>query len=641
MMPLPTFTAQIRSAMLALAIGLFACANVQAAPFDPESSADPVIDWPMFRDPEIPQDIWKVIIPPRIVGLWQMGLDRSDADVNIGVAKDVVTAAAIEPEMMKEMAPTLRQVALDKDRAWSVRAAAVRALGAIDATNTAEQLHELAQSDSTDMVLVCDAVLAKWKYAPAESNWRTRVLDKSVSNTLRISAIDALRVAGFSTASVDLAEVAFAADTPMAVRLAAGEALGTLVDQGLAPGATALLQMRGEGVTAELQNRARQITAARALSGHSDDASIGVLMNLVREGDTGASVIAAAAVLQNRPAALDPIAASLATRNDASMRLIAAQALANMKSNVAVGVLGDMLADADPRVRGKARELLQELDGIAELSPGIRAKAKTMLSSSRWQGVEQATLLLGLLRDRSSIPVLVGQMSHERWEVRMATAASLRWLDAREHAPAMVQRIETVLQDTETTLGLMMASSAESRDIYKTFEQGDPRAVQKIEILTIEREEHSLQLRHMELEMMQWFQTLGRLEAVVVEPLTRRLLPKGSIAYGDARGAAIWTLGILKQDKLDAPLAAALAERLNDINDPLNPEFDIVRQFSAVALGRMKAAGHLSSLNDHAAYGPVGHSCRWAIEQITGRELAPLPGSSMNPPDWFLMPLSE
>lgn len=607
----------------------------------PENAADPAIDWPMFDDPQLTDDVWKIVFQPRLVEVWQAGLEHHDADMNIAVAKDIVTAVNVGSTEVKALGPTLRIVANDVKRGWSVRAAAIQALAAVDATDAAEDLLTISKSGTVMTVLACDAALAKWKYAPAETAWRARAMDTAASVTLRISAVKSLAAASFTGAGDDVATLAFSPQTPVNLRLAAGDALGQLVDQGLAAKASELLSADLVGASADQVRRARGIAVARALRLHKDDAAVAVMLELVRTGDAEAAAICGQTLLTNRPSALDSLAMELAGRDDVAIRMVAAKALANLKTNAAVGALGDMLGDAHPKVRGLARQMLRQLDGEEGLKVGVRAKAKAMLSSGRWQAVEQATLLLGQVGDQSAVTQIAAQIKHARWEVRMATVAALRWLDAREHAPALLQRAEDILAEVATVIATQTNLVNESRQIELGDEADSPAQVQRLEILTLMRDGNSMHLRQMDMEVVQLLQTLGRMNAAIVEPLARRLVPKGAIMFGDSRGAAIWTLGLLKDGKLDSGLAAQLTARLNDTNDPMNPEFEIVRQFSAVALGRMKAAEHLGSLRNHVGIGTVGHSAMWAIEKITGEKQPPLPDNIASPPGWTLTPLTD
>ena len=110
----------------------------------------------------------------------------------------------------------------------------------------------------------------------------------------------------------------------------------------------------------------------------------------------------------------------------------------------------------------------------------------------------------------------------------------------------------------------------------------------------------------------------------------------------EARGAAIWSLGYLHEDDPDPTLVKLLADRLTDIMGMV-VETELVRRFSAIALGRMKARSALPELEmfgePNGVQTEVGYACCWAIREITGQEFKP-PGQSFQyHGDFFLQPL--
>jgi hypothetical protein len=125
------------------------------------------------------------------------------------------------------------------------------------------------------------------------------------------------------------------------------------------------------------------------------------------------------------------------------------------------------------------------------------------------------------------------------------------------------------------------------------------------------------------------------------EPLLRTYIPKSSGFEPTSRAAAIWALGYLHADQPDEALAEQLRQRLTDVNSEV-PEEAIVRRFSAITLGRMKASSQLSSLKRMAAmdgpHSPPGVACMWAIQQITGEPIPDIPPIILRDNNWFLVP---
>ncbi len=122
------------------------------------------------------------------------------------------------------------------------------------------------------------------------------------------------------------------------------------------------------------------------------------------------------------------------------------------------------------------------------------------------------------------------------------------------------------------------------------------------------------------------------------ETLMRTFIPKNSIGY-NARTAAVWAIGKLKEGTLDEPLAGVLAKRLSDVGGD-NPESDSVRRMSAIAIGRMKAESQLSTLRQFVGEAPKfpGQACAWSLERITGEVHEFSFQRGVQSSDWFLTP---
>jgi hypothetical protein len=137
---------------------------------------------------------------------------------------------------------------------------------------------------------------------------------------------------------------------------------------------------------------------------------------------------------------------------------------------------------------------------------------------------------------------------------------------------------------------------------------------------------------------------LGELRYEPAAELLIRYIPKHSGFDGMARGAALYALGRIYEDRLRADLSTLFQERLAD-DTPIDPESAYVRRFAAIALGRMKAADGLDTLR--AFYSAdvqitsIAGASRWAIMQIEGGELPPLAPMVTRPHGYFLEPAAS
>jgi hypothetical protein len=140
------------------------------------------------------------------------------------------------------------------------------------------------------------------------------------------------------------------------------------------------------------------------------------------------------------------------------------------------------------------------------------------------------------------------------------------------------------------------------------------------------------------------FEAMAQMEYHPAEELMRQYIPKNPIYGYYSRGAAIWALGHLRAEADDEPLAAQLAERMND-TAPINPDLDIVFKMSALSLGRMRAESQLEAMRsrlDRTAPGdPVCYAIRWSLHEITGEVIPDPDPVGVGRLGWFLEPIPD
>lgn len=155
----------------------------------------------------------------------------------------------------------------------------------------------------------------------------------------------------------------------------------------------------------------------------------------------------------------------------------------------------------------------------------------------------------------------------------------------------------------------------------------------------------NLELRPwVDLQVTQLAQALGRARHKPAEPTLRRFIPKQWNVGPESRAAAIWALGLLHEKSGPVALVDALVDRLTD-ESVINIEDMRVRRMSAVALGRMKAADAVESLNKYYPkrlfVDPFPNACGWALEQITGDKLPQSGTVNALQQGWFLQPATD
>src|SRR5262249_2752825 len=134
--------------------------------------------------------------------------------------------------------------------------------------------------------------------------------------------------------------------------------------------------------------------------------------------------------------ALPAVAPSLASP-DALVRLRGIETLFREARVDRIRLLADRLDDEHPEVRVKARQFLVNLGAKPDLRDTVILEGSRILAGQNWRGLEQAEILLVLLRHQPAAGRLIELLTFERPEVFAAAGWGLRCLDVPETLPAV------------------------------------------------------------------------------------------------------------------------------------------------------------------------------------------------------------
>lgn len=564
-------------------------------PIEPEDGG--LIDLPMLRDPVLTAAPRTVEFDPRFKPMWLLAMDRPEFDLRLDAVKAFIKVREEGMPDLDDVVPALVD-RLSNDENIKVRLAAAEALIAFDARQAAEPMLAAAQAPhniGAGMSLTVDPALAAWGYASAAPVWMRRVEEIDADPIRAASAMRSLAAVNAAEAIEPLRAVATDPDRRIDLRLEAGRAVGAIAKQGLIEPARGL---------ADGDRLDRQITVAM-LASHTDADAVALLKTLAVDDDPATAAAALAVLNTIDPAIVVGMAESLTAREDANVRYQVTEALASDGSDESIALLGSLLDDRSVAVRNRAREALAAFDAKPDRRDAVRAELAAALRRDGWRGLEQSALLAGILDDKSTAERLTQLLDRERAEVRLATAAALRQLAVPETLPDMLTRAE-VLTDAspDAAPGQSAAFGRETTQLFMAF---------------------------------------GEMGYEPAEPVMKQYIPKDSGFDGHARSAAVYALGKLYEGRLNGEYADAFRGRLSDIT-PMDPEYELVRRFAAIGLGRMGARGALGTLNgfaDKEPNGDVGSACRWAIERITGEAPAAPEPIVSRPRDFFLVPLDD
>jgi HEAT repeat protein len=588
-----------------LAVGLL-LAMCQLVTPSPCQAFDEVIDSPMYHDPDPPAARVEAVFPEQAKALWLKALERPDADTRRRAADAIALARRRGVGGLETAIAPLRSSLDRPDEQATVRLAVAQALIALDARDAAPNLLHDAQAGDGDLRDLVEPALARWDYRPARAVWLARLGDTSASRRDLVLAIQGLAGVREKQAAEPLRGIVLSDRTPAALRLEAAQALGSLRDEGL--------ETDAERLTADTSPRSivTRLAAVALLRRHRGEKAVGLLQRLTGDPEPAVAAAALHRLQEIDPSLAVPAAEKFIEHPDARLRSLAVEVLHRQPSEKHVRLLGGRLDDEHAEVRMLARRSLAELAGKEEFRERVIEQGTRILAGDRWQGQEQATILLAQLGHKPTASRLVQLLATDRRpEVYITAAWGLRRLAVPDTFPAVVshtaaqeQRLRDVGRPTDTTLLI----------------------------------DHQVS----QLNQLLGEQKYKPADAVLRRFIPRMEKPRTGWMGSECRAAAIWALGRIHEGEPDHDLAAAVAGRLDDINTQ-PPEEPRVRRMAAITLGRLHAQEALPSLRKHFAdhepsLDPVNNACGWAIEQLTGERLpAPKTIRKMQH-DWFLTP---
>ncbi len=612
--------------ILALAVsGSWAATRANGAPVSGKAgNGISNIIWEM---PALPQAARKKNFDQTLVPIWRQVLAHRDSEMQQVACRGIRRLAAAGMPGLKVLEPDLERLA-DKSAFPAVRAAAIQTIVALADQAANPFLSGMDQrTHQTLVILAADPPLARWKTREMFALWLHRAGDTTLPLAVRLSAIRSLENAGDSTSAQSLAVLANDSHNPLALRLAAAAALGTL-----GPGRAGTMAVRLlSGPAADeqrhqqsaLQNGLLALTLCRTAANAAQQA---VLVRLAG-GKRNVLVQGAMAALVANHAELIVHQAQAAVGNPIpDIRRLVAQVLvrhilyadrarqpghAKVVAGKSIKWLGQLLNDRRRFVRWYCRHELIVLGRKNGLRTAVLTECRLQLIHGEPRAARQAALVLGGLMDLPSEPQLLQAALTGPRAVRVGAVVALRELRVSAPLPALLASAHK------------LAASCQ-----KNVENSQTAGF------------HAAAFRDDNIQLAQIFQLMGILRWRQGAAYMRTFIPKTRDYAGIARASAIWALGRIYHAGRHRHILAELSDRLNDTN-PLDPESPAVRAISSIVIGEL---GRPSDANTVYIYcGPhatdrIGMSCRWAYTRLTGKPLA-LPIHIISPRAGDIMPI--
>lgn len=561
---------------------------------------------PMMSDPPLEHPAPKVQFDRRNIALWLLALQRPEFDVRVDA---VMAFVAAHRQGVRDLGEAMNPIVniLATDPHIQVRLAAARALVEFDYRPAADALLRAVMPESepsTELVLVVDPALARWRHTPAVPMWMNRLQHAAARPAACMSALRSL--AGIGATESGSAVRACVQDRALssAVRLEAAKAAAIVERTGRAELANELAGQPAP-LGSILALFALGAGTADISSGTSEPSAVALLESLLRSPDARVRSHAMRLLRRTDPALALAHIDALRDPDD-QVRLEATLVRVGVApSDHAIVELSRALNDPSEPVRVAARAGLRAM--WKQRATQVQPMIELALSGGNWRESEQAAILVGELGIAELAERLETMLVTPRPEVRLAAVTTLRILNVEHSIHALIARATV----------LAAAASESAKDPARFESEGR--------------------------ELVQIFQLLALRRHAPASDLLRKFIPKHSGQHPVARGAAIYALGKIFENQPIPDLVLRLTERAED-NSPVDAEAAEVRRFAAISLARMGARQSLAALRGvyetENSTVSSGGAARWAIMQLESIDLPPCDAVVVKVGPFFLESIS-
>lgn len=586
-LPLTIFTCAL------LTFGAFSSSSIEIG----SATAQERLESYMENDPAyIPPDR-RAYFPDGLRELWVKALQRPEAEMKVRAADAFSAAYELGFRDLEGVGELLLKQFLESPH-LTVRQASARALAQIDYHEASPEFFAAINSVPFSISQVIEPALAKWENEDATGVWLRRLESENWQIETQVLAIRCLIDAQATQAIPQLEKLLVEKAHHRKLRLATAKALAELQPE---KNGQLAEQLYGDGNSTLVE----RMIAADLLSQTTSKDDLSILHQMANDEITAIGLISLNSIYRIDRNELKTHLESMQASTDVGIRRLAANWHTAQENDASIDVLLSMLNDDNPDLRNTIRRELTKFVKAEKFKDQILTEcssiAQTASDSTHWQAIEQALFIVTAADYKPAALKLPDRLKSERAEVSVTSAWALSRLLVPETFPAMVE------------------FAAEMQ-----FER-----VQGFSTAEDETVSHLLQ-------------GLGVAKYSEAEEVMRLYVPKQIQLRYLSRAAAIWSLGLLHENESPADLASAFEERLNDRNSMV-PEFPWVRHMCAVSLGRMKCEETLESLQQSATLDgmstPQGQGANWAVNQITGAPIPPVPPEVRQYRGWFLEPL--
>ena len=536
--------------------------------------------------------------PEGLVELWMRALKRQEPELQRLIIDTMAMAFAENLKGLDVAVSELVKLASDEDQDLDVLRAAVQTLIVLDVRDQQELFAKLVLAKGASLSEIAEPALAKWQSKVLENAWVDRVQEQAASSSQMVLAVKGLAAIKSTQANDALQSLVLNASALRQLRLAAAKTLG-VVDP------PSQVELAKKLVTGSSFHILDAFLGLAVIEQNDSPEAVSLLESLVVNQNSVVQSQALAHLYRIDFKLIEPYVEELILSRDVNVRHWCAKTLADGRKLEDVPKLAALLNDVNPDLRSFVAASLVGFAESDELKPAVLAEVGKVMAGDNWRGCEQACVVFGRLDYEPSAERMVELLGHPRGDVKVAAAWGLTQLRVAEVLPDMLDHAESVYE------GL---SSGQ-------LDAGMPGV--------------TFHLAHL-------FSAFGDQGFTESESLLRKFVPK-SYEFGEfTRAAAVWALGLFHVGDSESDLVGLLVARMQDTEAPI-PEIEIVRNMSAISLGRMNAKTSDEALAVYAKQtNLMGSAARWGLEKIRG-ETVPLPlykTTTNTNNQWFLTPLT-
>lgn len=452
----------------------------------------------------------------------------------------------------------------------------VSAAAAILDDRNAQRLWPFAEKDAESRACIEEALI-RVKSSVGLTHWRSVIESNLAIPSDLARAFDGLAVCGQETDLELLRSYLRKQSGSGPVMVRAARALGKLSTSGQLDLAKELLASKYEQ---------RFYLAALVLAQHQGVAAVEALRAIVQNGNGVAKQAALESLCKTDRAEARELAKELVSDTESGVRQSAVTFLESFEDRPSFLLLARRLADEIPSIRRQVRKELLRRSREPEFRKLVDKIISQAISAPQFEAAEQAVILIVELKDMSREKDLLELLDHPKPEVSIRAAWALSIL-ARDKGTLEAMRVHA----QSWTDKVMSTTSPMQR--LETDEQ-------RISFL---------------------LEAFGSQKFQDSDALLRLYIPKADGVKrlpSRTRLSAIWAIGKLYANQVNADLRIQLEDRVNDMA-PVVPELLEIRFVSAIALGRMgdkEATGTLTKYIGQSG-DTLHEACNWALRELS------------------------